>query len=67
MAFEPSVVVFDACILYPFHLRNIVVQASVDRLVEARWTDEIHGNMMPITEQDMGDRPKRDQLVPVMR
>jgi hypothetical protein len=42
MALEPSVVVFDACILYPFHLRNIVVQAAVDRLVEARWTDAIH-------------------------
>jgi hypothetical protein len=42
MVFEPSVAVFDACILYPFHLRNIVVQVAVDRLVEARWTDEIH-------------------------
>lgn len=42
MAFEPSVAVFDACILYPFHLRNIVIQAAVDRLVEARWTDKIH-------------------------
>jgi hypothetical protein len=28
--------------IYPFHLRNILVQAAVDRLVEARWTDEIH-------------------------
>jgi len=42
MAFEPAVVIFDACILYPFHLRNIVVQIAVDRLVDARWTDEIH-------------------------
>jgi hypothetical protein len=42
MAFEPAVAVLDACILYPFHLRNILVQAAVDRLVEARWTDEIH-------------------------
>lgn len=42
MAFEPSVAVFDACTLYPFHLRNILVQAAVDRLVDARWTDEIH-------------------------
>ena len=42
MALEPSVAVFDACILYPFHLRNIAVQAAVDRLVEARWTDAIH-------------------------
>lgn len=32
----------DACVLYPFHLRNILVQASVDGLYEARWTDEIH-------------------------
>jgi len=42
MAFEAAVAVFDACILYPFHLRNVLVQAAVDRLVEARWTDEIH-------------------------
>jgi hypothetical protein len=42
MAFEPSIAIFDACILYPFHLRNIVVQAAADRLVEARWTDAIH-------------------------
>jgi predicted nucleic acid-binding protein len=42
MALEPSIAVLDACILYPFHLRNIVVQAAVDRLVEARWTDAIH-------------------------
>jgi hypothetical protein len=40
MAFEPSVAVFDACILYPFHIRNVVVETAVDRLVEARWTDE---------------------------
>ena len=39
---DPSVVIFDACVLYPFHLRNIVVQIAVDRLVDARWTDEIH-------------------------
>lgn len=42
MAFEPAVAVFDACILYPFHLRNIIVQAAVDRLVEGRWTETIH-------------------------
>jgi hypothetical protein len=42
MAFEPSVAVFDACIFYPFLVRNVVIQTAVDRLVEARWTDEIH-------------------------
>jgi hypothetical protein len=33
---DPSIVIFDACVLYPFHLRNIVVQIAVDRLVDAR-------------------------------
>ena len=42
MAFDPAVAVFDACILYPFHLRNIIVQAAVDHLVAGRWTDMIH-------------------------
>lgn len=46
MAFSPVVAVFDACILYPFHLRNVIVQAGVDRLVHARWTDEIHDKWM---------------------
>jgi hypothetical protein len=42
MALERCVVVLDACVLYPFHLRNIVMQVAVDRLIDARWTDEIH-------------------------
>jgi hypothetical protein len=46
MAFEPVVAIYDACILYPFHLRNIIVQAGVDRLVRARWTEEIHDEWM---------------------
>ncbi len=46
MAFEPVVAIYDACILYPFHLRNIIVQAAVDRLVHARWTEEIHDEWM---------------------
>jgi hypothetical protein len=42
MALELVTAICDACVLYPFHLRNILVQASVDGLYEARWTDEIH-------------------------
>ena len=53
MAFEPSVAVFDACILYPFHLWNIVVQAAVDRLVEARWTEAIHDEWIRSLATDM--------------
>lgn len=46
MAFSPVVAVCDACVLYPFHLRNIIVQAGVDRLFQARWTEEIHDEWM---------------------
>jgi predicted nucleic acid-binding protein len=46
MASEPPVADYDACVLYPFHLRNVLVQCAVDGLVEARWTDDIHAEWM---------------------
>lgn len=46
MALEPITAVCDACVLYPFHQRNILIQASVDGLFDARWTDEIHDEWM---------------------
>jgi hypothetical protein len=44
MASEPPIpiVIYDACVLYPFSLRNVPVQCAVDRLVRARWTRDIH-------------------------
>jgi len=42
MGFEPPVVVYDACVLYPFHTRNLLVQCAADGLVRARWTNAIH-------------------------
>jgi hypothetical protein len=42
MGFEPPVAVYDACVLYPFHVRNLLVQCAVDGLVRARWTGAIH-------------------------
>ena len=46
MAYKPPVAVYDACVLYPFHLRNLLVQCAVDRLIDARWTDAIHDEWM---------------------
>ena len=46
MTYKPVVAVYDACVLYPFHLRNLLVQCGVDRLVEVRWTDAIHDEWM---------------------
>ncbi len=42
MPSKPPVAVYDACVLYPFHLRNVLIQCAFDRLVAARWTDDIH-------------------------
>jgi len=42
----PPVVVYDANLLYPFHLRNLFVQLGVDYLVSPRWTDTIHDESM---------------------
>ena len=42
MESERLVAVYDACVLYPFHLRNLLVQCGVDGVIEPRWTDEIH-------------------------
>jgi hypothetical protein len=36
------VVLYDANVLYPFHLRNLLVQLAVNDIVEPRWTDLIH-------------------------
>jgi len=44
--YSPAVAIYDACILYPFHLRNIMVQMAIDGLVDARWTDAIHDEWM---------------------
>lgn len=42
MASKPPVSVYDACVLYPSHVRNILIQCAFDGLVDARWTDDIH-------------------------
>ncbi len=36
------VVLYDANVLYPFHLRNLLVQLGVNDIAEPRWTDTIH-------------------------
>jgi hypothetical protein len=38
----PAAVLLDANLLYPFHLRNLLVQVGVDLLIRPRWTGRIH-------------------------
>lgn len=42
MASEPPAAVLDANLLYPFLLRNLLVQLGVDLLLRPRWTGRIH-------------------------
>jgi predicted nucleic acid-binding protein len=46
MASKAPVAVYDACVLYPFHLRNVLIQCAFDGLVDTRWTDDIHAEWM---------------------
>jgi hypothetical protein len=38
----PPIVLYDANLLYPFHLRNLLVQLGVHHIVAPRWTAAIH-------------------------
>ena len=37
-----SIAVFDACVLYPAPLRDLLMQLAIAGLVQARWTATIH-------------------------
>ena len=54
-------VVLDANLLYPFHLRNLLVQFGVDSLIAPRWTTRINeewvGNLVAAS------RAPRDRLL----
>ena len=62
MAFEgpgsPPLVVIDANLLYPFHLRNLLVQLGVDAVIAPRWTACIHaewiGNLVAASRAPEG-------------
>lgn len=38
---EGPIVVYDACVLYPFYLRDLLVRLAMTGLFRAKWTDEI--------------------------
>lgn len=35
-------VILDACVLYPIHLRDLLLHLATAGLFHARWTDRIH-------------------------
>jgi len=47
---ENFTVIYDACVLYPACLRDLLVRLTMTGLFRARWTDQIHdewiGNLL---------------------
>lgn len=41
-----STVVYDACVLYPAALRDLLIWLALANLFHARWTEEIHNEWM---------------------
>ena len=54
-------VLYDACVLYPAPLRDLLMHIAVTDLYRAKWTDAIHDEW---TRNVLRDRPdlKREQL-----
>jgi hypothetical protein len=56
--------VFDACVLYPAPLRDLLISLAVAGLFRARWTDRIHdewiGNLLNKRKDLKGWGPRPD-------
>lgn len=72
----PPIALYDACVLYPSLVRNLLMHLAVAGLVAARWTDEIHdewGRNLLLNRPDLGAqrvqriRALMDQAVPDAR
>jgi hypothetical protein len=48
------IVVYDACVLYPAPLRDLLMQLALADLFQARWTDGIHDEW---TRNVLANRP----------
>jgi predicted nucleic acid-binding protein len=51
----PPVAVYDACVLYPAPLRDLLVRVALAGLVRAHWTDQIHDEW---TRNVLANRPE---------
>ena len=52
---------YDACVLYPAPLRDLLMQLAVTDLFRAKWTDEIHGEWIRNLLENRPDL-RREQL-----
>lgn len=50
-----TVALLDSCVLYPASLRDLFMWLVVERIFEARWTDEIHEEWIRSVLEDRPD------------
>jgi hypothetical protein len=57
------IVVFDACVLYPAPLRDLLMQLAAADLFQAKWTNEIHDEWIRNVAKDRPDlsRPQLER------
>lgn len=62
----PLIAVYDACVLYPAPLRDLLMHLALTGLFQAKWTDRIHEEW---TRNLLEDRPElgREKLARVRR
>lgn len=58
------VVVYDACVLYPAPLRDLLIRLAVTGLFAAKWTDQIHEEWI---RNLLANRPDLTEAVPKTR
>jgi predicted nucleic acid-binding protein len=54
--------VFDACVLYPFPLRNLLMELALTDLFRARWSDDIHAEWIRNVRENNPNIPE-DKLI----
>jgi hypothetical protein len=63
-------VVYDACVLYPAALRDVLVQLATTRIFRAKWTDRIHDewirNLLVNRPELKADRLERFNLLEIL-
>jgi len=65
---QPSVVLLDACTLYPAALRDVLMRLALHGLIRARWTDAIHEEWIDAVLRDRPDlsRPQLERTRQLM-
>jgi hypothetical protein len=49
------IVIYDACVLYPAPLRDMLLQLATTGLFRAKWSEEIHNEWMRNVLKDRPD------------